>query len=75
MKKLFVVLGVVAFACSFVACKKDCKCTTKISVPDLPEISGTHDAGELSKKDCEDFKVPLPAGADTKYFTYECKSE
>jgi hypothetical protein len=98
MKKLIVVLGVVAFGFCFASCKKDCKCTYKVNVPDamlelVPEeiksqFAGTYDADKQSKKDCEDFKVPMPDGLVTLattagmseetmagYFTYTCKSE
>jgi meiotically up-regulated gene 157 (Mug157) protein len=98
MKKLIVVLGVVAFGFCFASCKKDCKCTYKVNVPDAmlavvpdeikSQLSGNYVADKQTKKDCEDFKVPMPAGlvtlatatgipeeTMTEYFTYTCKSE
>ena len=49
MKKLFVVLGVVAFGFAFTSCKKECKCTL---------LGVTVSAGDVidNKDDCLDLK-------------------
>jgi hypothetical protein len=67
MKKLIVVLGVVAFACSFVACKKDCRC---ISTFDGEEMTNVVLPDKYSKSDCEAYKMTVIDG-----YEFECKSE
>jgi len=44
MKKLLVVLGVVAFGFAFTSCKKECKCTA--DGKDFPLV-GTQDSKDL----------------------------
>jgi hypothetical protein len=74
MKKLIVVLGVVAFGFAFTACKKDCKCTYEMENP-LVEGEKTSisysSPDKLSKSDCESLKIP-GLSSDIKV---ECKSE
>ena len=70
MKKLLVVLGVVAFGFAFTSCKKDCIC--KWSGENLPdELKAEINLGKLSKSDCEG---KLPA-IDMPGFTYKCESK
>ena len=48
MKKLFVVLGIVAFCLGIMACKKECVCTIKTS-------NGTYkEAFDVDKQVCKD---------------------
>jgi hypothetical protein len=69
MKKLFVVLGVVAFGFAFTACKKDCKCTVTV---DGTELAKDASVGELSKNDCKDYADAAKYGSTAKF---DCKSE
>ena len=80
MKKVFLVLCVVAIGFAFTSCKKDCKCSgsyeyTLLDEPykiEIPEYS----AGELKKADCEAVTFTLPAGLpDDVKLTFTCKSE
>jgi hypothetical protein len=71
MKKLFVVLGVVACGFAFTSCKKDCKCTLEY---DLAGTATKYEwsAGELSKSDCDAVKAPTGYPEEAKV---SCKSE
>ena len=55
MKKMLVVLGVVAFSFGAVSCKKECMCTVTVLGVTGPETS----RGEISKSDCEAFNADL----------------
>ena len=50
MKKLFVVLGVVAFGFAFSSCKKECECTTyllgEVGTKTTYEIKGSEDCAK-----------------------------
>jgi hypothetical protein len=71
MKKLFVVLGVVAFGFAFTACKKDCKCTVEYTLLDEAK-KAEWNAGEMSKSDCDAVEIPAEYPSDAKL---SCKSE
>jgi hypothetical protein len=70
MKKLFVVLGVVAFGFCFTSCKKDCKCSITL---DGTEVLAPTSVGEMSKSDCESYKYDMTAFGSSSKLT--CKSE
>jgi hypothetical protein len=70
MKKLFVVLGVVAFGFAFTSCKKDCKCSITF---DGQEVLAPTSVGELSKSDCEAYKYDMSLFDSSSKLT--CKSE
>ena len=51
MKKLFVVLGVVAIAFAFTSCKKTCECTTYL----LGEVVASNEYEVKGSEDCAQF--------------------
>jgi len=54
MKKIFVVVAVIAFCTSFVSCKKECECKLGFTLIDMPknEIIDT-------KEDCNAYEDTL----------------
>ena len=80
MKKLLVVLGVVAVGFAFTSCKKDCICNSKVldadgKVVEFPGTMKDQSVGELSKSDCEAYKVPALSLGEGYKFEFECKSK
>ena len=79
MKKIFVVLAVVAFGFTFASCNKECKCSGSYQYGDtkIPVLS--HSLGTVKASECTDESYPLPKipGVDAKdiIVNVTCKAE
>jgi hypothetical protein len=87
MKKLVVVLCVVAVAFAFTSCKKDnkssCRCSGTYTYQNMtypvPPV-GTVNVGDFTGTQCETYKwenweIYLPSSEYVDNFKYTCKSE
>lgn len=68
MKKLFVLLAVVAMATAFTSCKKDCTCTTSSTMTGIADIVTTVE--DYDGK-CSDMNTEVSSGGYT--LTTECE--
>ena len=82
MKKLLVVLGVVAFGFAFTSCKKDCKCsgTVKMEAEGMDPMEQKIDfttPDKMSKSDCESYVYKYDAAIPGATVTSDvkCKAE
>lgn len=68
MKKLVVILGVIAMVFAFSSCKKDCVCSA--SYDDIT-VSKTYT--KLTKKECKDKENELNEDVDAADYKVTCK--
>ena len=73
MKKLLVVVAVVAVGFAFTSCKKDCVCSGKVTVLGIETVVPEYSAGEMSTADCE--AVKYAAAAPGAVVDVKCKSK
>ena len=75
MKKLLVVLGVVAVGFAFTSCKKDCVCTGTVKVEGQADVKVDQNVGSMKSADCKNdlYKFTKPAGVEDKDIKIDVK--